>query len=85
MPLHAILRKISAFEEKLSNGDAQLDKMWSDFGAGVRSLRKNRNIGLKEFSRELKISKSMTGFLESGKRRWNLEMARRAVKILQSK
>lgn len=67
------------------DGDAQLDQMWSDFGAEVRSLRKRSGIGLKEFSRELKVSKSMTGFLESGKRRWNLEMARRAVKILQSK
>jgi len=82
MSLHALLQEIKAFEKKQQEDVAAVERKWRDFGETVRQTRKQRNIALATFSRKLGVSKSMTGFLESGKRRWNLGMAKRAVEIL---
>jgi ribosome-binding protein aMBF1 (putative translation factor) len=82
MPPHRILKTIDFFQRK-QNDDAQyIDGLWKDFGASVRETRRDQCIGLRAFAKQMKVSSAMIGYLESGKRQWNFEMARKAVKIL---
>lgn len=82
MPPHRILKTIDFFQRKQESEAHYIAGLWSDFGRSVRQSRKKQQIGLKEFAADLSISRAMVSFLESGKRQWNFEMARKAVKLL---
>jgi ribosome-binding protein aMBF1 (putative translation factor) len=82
MPPHRILKTIDFFQKKQAISDDFIGTLWKDFGKSVRESRKKKGVGLKEFSNMIGVSRSMVGFLESGKRQWNFEMARKAVKLL---
>ena len=82
MPPHRILKTIDFFQKKQDIEAQYIDQLWLEFGTSVRETRRQRNIGLNTFSNELGVSKTMVSFLESGKRQWNLGMAKRAVKLL---
>ena len=77
-----ILKAIDFFHKKHDIEAQYIDQLWIEFGTSVRETRRQRNIGLKEFACALKVSRAMVSYLESGKRQWNLEMAKRAVKLL---
>ncbi len=82
MPPHRILRTIDFFHKKHDIEAQYIDQLWIEFGTSVRETRRQRNIGLRVFAGKLGVSRAMIGYLESGKRQWNLGMAKRAVKLL---
>lgn len=82
MPPHRLLKTIDLFQKKHEIDGAYVDQLWKEFGASVRVARRDKKIGLKSFSTSLGCSRAFVGFLESGKRQWNFNMARKAVKIL---
>lgn len=78
-----LLKTIDSFQRKQGREVRYIESLWCIFGQSIREQRKKRNIGLKEFSRRMQCSRAMIGFLESGKRQWNFDMAKRAVKLLK--
>lgn len=80
-----LLKTIDFFQRKQAGEKQCIDALWADFGRSVRKSRKEHGVGLKEFADNMQLSRAMIGFLESGKRQWNFEMARKAVKLLNQK
>lgn len=77
-----LLKTIGTFQRKQGIEARYIASLWCVFGQSIREQRKQRKIGLKQFADSMSVSRAMIGFLESGKRQWNFEMARKAVKIL---
>ncbi len=62
--------------------DAEMNLLWSEFGAGVRERREHLKLSLEELAASMGIGKSMLSYLETGGREWSVGLARRAVKEL---
>jgi ribosome-binding protein aMBF1 (putative translation factor) len=82
MPPHRILKTIDFFQRKQDGEEEYIKGLWADFGKSVREARKKQGVGLKQFAASMQLSRAMISFLESGKRDWNFNMARKAVKLL---
>lgn len=77
-----LLKTIDRAHIRATDDVAEINRLWFDFGAAVRNERRANNIGLASFSKALGVSKAYVGFLETGKRRWDFDMAKRAVKLI---
>ena len=76
------LRTICFFQKTQTEGEKYITKLWRDFGQSIRRTRKQRKIKLSVFAKELGVTPAFVSYLESGSRKWNLVMARKAVKLV---
>lgn len=60
-----------------------MDSIHLTFGVSVAIGRGEKGIPCSELAAKLKVTPQMLAYMESGKRRWPLAIARRAVAILR--
>jgi len=60
----------------------RLSAIWSQFSEGVRNERKLRKISLETLAERLGIKKSQLSYLETNRRSWTLDLAKKAVEVL---
>lgn len=79
-----LLDSLIARNQKQQTSEARTALLWLSFGRAIRAERKRKKIKLERFASEMGISGGMVSYLESGARKWNFEMAMKAVKIIAS-
>lgn len=83
MIITILFEQLEARAQKRIKTDARDQKLLIKFGHAIRAERKRQKIRLDVFSKNMGVSTTMTSYLESGSRGWNLTMAKRAVELLQ--
>jgi ribosome-binding protein aMBF1 (putative translation factor) len=76
------LGKIRIKTRETDRAERTLDIMWRAFSLTVRKERRARGIRLEWFAKQLGYTRTMVSYLEAGQRRWPMEKAELAVKLL---
>lgn len=77
--LSAVRMGQSAFNER----HKALDLLWRQFGSAIRSERIKRGWTPRVFARKLNRTAAMLGMMETGKRRWPMDLAEKACRLLK--
>ena len=85
MTPRTLLESIREREMKQVQTQAEIGRLWGRFGAAVREARRRLGVGATKFAGALGYSTGMLAFLETGKRTWTMEAAKKAVEILAGK
>lgn len=77
-----VLTAVKFGEETLSKQHGAVELLWRKFGQSIRAHRKARKYSLACFAKKLGVTAQMLAYMESGTRRWPMERAELAAKLL---
>ena len=80
--MQKLLKQIQILQGRHQTQQAALDALWKQFGAAVRTTRTEKGLTLVFLAGRMGIGKSALSYLESGERRWTVELAIKAVEAL---
>ena len=79
-PAQTILKEIADHQQAVAEHTAHELPLWRKFSSEVRRYREERGWSLADLADKIGIGRSLLSYLETGKRRWTLELARKAAK-----